>query len=55
MSSSTGEFNFPVIPTGSYFVLPYYKEKNIHYQPDTIEFFVKHGSVVLEQNFEVFI
>lgn len=54
-SSSTGEFTFPVLPTGSYFVLPYYKEKNIHYQPDKIDFSVKHESVILEQSFEVFI
>ncbi|XP_050313690.1 nodal modulator 2 [Anthonomus grandis grandis] len=52
-TGSTGEFNFPVVPIGSYFVAPYYKEKNIDYQPDKKEFFVQHANVEMNQHFQV--
>ncbi|XP_066258919.1 BOS complex subunit NOMO3 [Euwallacea similis] len=52
-TSSSGEFTFPVVPSGTYYVVPYYKEGNIHFQPARIEFSVQHKDVKLEQNFQV--
>ncbi|XP_066158113.1 BOS complex subunit NOMO3 isoform X2 [Euwallacea fornicatus] len=52
-TSSSGEFTFPVVPSGTYYVVPYYKEGNIHFQPARIQFLVQHKDVKLEQNFEV--
>lgn len=49
----SGEFVFPVVPSGNYFVTPYYKDANIYYLPEKIEFSIKHTSVQLNQNFQV--
>lgn len=52
-TTSSGEFTFPVVPFGNYFVAPYYKEEHIYYQPDKIEFSIHHTSVQLNENFQV--
>lgn len=52
-SNENGVFVFKTVPSGQYYVKPYYKEQNIHYKPDKIEFQVKHDNVKLVESFEV--
>lgn len=48
-----GSFIFPTVSPGKYFVVPYCKERNVHFSPNIIEVEVSHKSVVLEEAFEV--
>ncbi|KAH9504323.1 Nodal modulator 2 [Bulinus truncatus] len=54
-SKDDGSFVFPVVPTGSYFLIPFYKGDHITFdvEPDKLPFQVDHGSVVLKEKFEV--
>ncbi|KAL1492503.1 hypothetical protein ABEB36_010747 [Hypothenemus hampei] len=53
ITSDSGDFIFPVVSAGNYFLAPYYKEQSVHFQPEKIEFSVQHSSVSLNRNFEV--
>ncbi|KAH1023307.1 hypothetical protein HUJ04_012539 [Dendroctonus ponderosae] len=52
-TGASGKFVFPVIPSGNYFVTPYYKDANIYYLPERIEFSIGHTSVQLSEKFQV--
>ncbi|CAH0562230.1 unnamed protein product [Brassicogethes aeneus] len=52
-TNGNGEFVFPVLPNGKYSVVPYVGEKNIFFQPKSIEFNINHESLELKENFEV--
>ncbi|GFO10962.1 nodal modulator 1 [Plakobranchus ocellatus] len=54
-SADDGTFVFPVVPSGSYFLIPFYKGEHITFdvEPGKFSFKVEHGSVVLQKQFEV--
>ncbi|KAK0042403.1 nodal modulator 1 [Biomphalaria pfeifferi] len=54
-SKDDGTFVFPVVPSGSYFLVPFYKGDHITFdvEPDKLPFEVRHGSVLLKEKFEV--
>ncbi|CAL1545393.1 unnamed protein product [Lymnaea stagnalis] len=54
-SKDDGSFIFPVVPTGSYFLIPFYKGEHITFdvEPGKLDFQVGHGSVLLKEKFEV--
>ncbi|BFZ14363.1 hypothetical protein BsWGS_17402 [Bradybaena similaris] len=54
-SKDDGTFVFPVVPFGSYFLIPFYKGEHITFDvaPGKLDFQVEHGSVLLQKKFEV--
>ncbi|XP_059139857.1 BOS complex subunit NOMO1-like isoform X2 [Physella acuta] len=54
-SKDDGSFVFPVVPSGSYFIIPFYKGEHITFdvEPEKLEFEVSHGSVILKEKFEI--
>nr|KAG5688657.1 hypothetical protein BaRGS_017511 [Batillaria attramentaria] len=54
-SQADGSFVFATVPTGQYYLVPFYKGDHITFdvEPEKLEFEVHHDSVVFEKNFEV--
>lgn len=52
-SNDAGEFVFGTIPSGDYYIIPYYQGQNIYFQPEQIQFTIKHNSIQLTEHFEV--
>ncbi|GFR78590.1 nodal modulator 1 [Elysia marginata] len=54
-SGDDGSFVFPTVPSGSYFLIPFYKGEHITFdvEPGKFDFKVEHSSVVLQKKFEV--
>lgn len=52
-SNEAGEFLFGTIPSGDYYIVPYYQGQNIYFQPEQIDFTVKHNNLQLIEHFEV--
>lgn len=52
-TNEQGIFKFETVPHGKYFVVPYNADRNIFYQPDSIEFEVDHDDVKLKDGFEI--
>ncbi|XP_041372550.1 nodal modulator 1-like [Gigantopelta aegis] len=54
-SKSDGTFIYPTLPTGKYFIVPFYKGDYITFDvvPGKLEFEVQHESVKLQKSFQV--
>ncbi|XP_012945613.1 nodal modulator 1 [Aplysia californica] len=54
-SRDDGTFVFPIVPSGSYFLIPFYKGEHITFdvEPGKLNFVVEHGSLLLKEKFEV--
>ncbi|KAK7106662.1 BOS complex subunit NOMO1-like isoform X2 [Littorina saxatilis] len=54
-SQADGSFVFTTIPTGQYYLVPFYKGEHITFdvEPEKLDFEVTHDSVAFEKNFEV--
>jgi len=54
-SGEQGEFIFPVVPSGTYHLVPFYKGEHITFdvEPDRLEFIVSHASVALPTTFKI--
>uniref|UniRef100_V5G516 Nodal modulator 3 n=1 Tax=Anoplophora glabripennis TaxID=217634 RepID=V5G516_ANOGL len=44
---------FGTIPSGNYYIIPYYQGHNIYFQPEQIDFTIKHNSLQLDQHFGI--
>ncbi|KAJ8968511.1 hypothetical protein NQ317_016159 [Molorchus minor] len=52
-TNEAGEFSFGTVPSGSYYIIPYYKGQNIYFEPEKIDFSVVHNSLELKNIFEI--
>ncbi|XP_055958789.1 BOS complex subunit NOMO1 [Patella vulgata] len=54
-SQQNGRFIFPSLPTGKYYIVPFYKGEHITFDvlPEKLEFEVQHQSVQLQKQFNV--
>ncbi|KAJ8923473.1 hypothetical protein NQ315_010051 [Exocentrus adspersus] len=53
MSNDAGEFVFGTVPSGDYYIVPYYQGQNVYFQPEQIDFTINHNSLELKENFEI--
>lgn len=52
-TNDQGLFKFGTVPHGKYFVVPYNTDRNIFYQPNSIDFDVNHDDIRLKDGFEI--
>ncbi|KRT79932.1 hypothetical protein AMK59_6753 [Oryctes borbonicus] len=53
VSNEQGVYEILSVPTGDYYLVPFYKGQNIHFLPKSIEFSVNHGTVEITTAFEI--
>uniref|UniRef100_A0A1Y1NI64 SD-repeat containing protein B domain-containing protein n=1 Tax=Photinus pyralis TaxID=7054 RepID=A0A1Y1NI64_PHOPY len=53
LPTKDGAFYFPVVSPGKYFIMPHSIGRNVHFEPNVIQFEVRHEDIVLPQKFEI--
>ncbi|XP_017778651.1 PREDICTED: nodal modulator 1 [Nicrophorus vespilloides] len=53
VSDTNGNYLFPSLSNGKYYVVPFYKGQSVHFEPNKIEFTISHDGVTLKKSFEI--